>query len=102
MGTRPLLQLLRSHDLVQRDGGKVVNVPFALLLADRVRRADVDIQIAGWRALGLSAYGLMQPDGNARIFAGAFETAAQAAPLAVSVRDAGVAPVMAYRTGRAF
>lgn len=97
-----MLQLLRSHDLVQRDGGKVVNVPFALLLADRVRRVDADVEIAHWRAQGLPAYGLMQPDGNARIFAGAFETAAQAAPLAVSVRDAGVAPVMAFRTGRAF
>ena len=75
--------------------------PFALLL-EEVRGADVAAAIARWEQLGVRAYGLQQDDGSVRIFAGAFETAAQAVWLASTLRDLGADPQVAYRTGRMF
>ena len=49
-------------------------------------------------AAGIAAYALIQDDGSIRLYAGAFETPAQAArSLAASVRDAGTAPAVAYQ-----
>jgi hypothetical protein len=45
---------------------------------------------------------LLQDDGRARLFAGAFETPGQSALVALSLRDIGVEPVLAFRTGRTF
>jgi hypothetical protein len=46
-------------------------------------------------------YTLMQDDGGARIYAGAFATAAQSAELIKSLRAAGFKPVLVYRIGSA-
>jgi hypothetical protein len=101
-GADALLVELRAKGLVRRDAGAVVRVPYALMLADNVPRSEIAAQIDTWRGRGITAYALQQDDGGIRLFAGAFETAAQAAPLAASVRDAGVGAVLAFRTGRTF
>ncbi len=101
-GADGLLVELRDKGLVRHDAGAVVRVPYALMLADRVPRSEIASQIDTWRGRGITAYALLQDDGGIRLFAGAFETAAQAAPLAASVRDAGVGAVLAFRTGRTF
>ena len=101
-GADSLLAALRASNVVRSENGLVVRVPYALLLADSVARDMVAHEIDVWRGRGISAYALLQEDGSARLYAGAFETAAQAAPLAASVRDAGTVPVVAYRTGRMF
>ncbi len=101
-GADSLLAALRASKVVRGENGLVVLVPYALLLADSVARNRVAQAIDVWRGRGISAYALLQDDGSARIYAGAFETAAQAAPLAASVRDAGTVPVVAFRTGRMF
>jgi hypothetical protein len=62
----------------------------------------VSAALAQWEARGIGAYALLQDDGNARLFAGAFETPGQAVLLALSLRDAGAVPVVAVRTGRMF
>ena len=77
-------------------------MPYALLLASGIRSPDVPAALARWHALGIPAYALVQDDGSARVFAGAFETSGQAALLAKSLRDLGTAPVVAFRTGRTF
>jgi hypothetical protein len=97
-----LLDAVRSRGIVRRDAGVVVRVPYALLLGVGVARNRADIVVNSWRSRGIAAYGLLQDDGSVRVYAGAFETPAQAAPLAASVRDAGEQPVVAIRTGRAF
>jgi hypothetical protein len=97
-----LLVELRDKGLVRRDAGAVVRVPYALMLADGVERSEIAALLDTWRGRGITAYALLQDDGGIRLFAGAFETAAQAAPLAASVRDAGVGAVLAFRTGRTF
>ncbi len=101
-GADSLLAALRASKVVRGENGLVVLVPYALLLADSVASNRVAQAIDVWRGRGISAYALLQDDGSARIYAGAFETAAQAAPLAASVRDAGTVPVVAFRTGRMF
>jgi hypothetical protein len=50
-------------------------------------------------ARGLVVYTLMQEDGGARLYAGAFVTADQSAELIRSLRSAGIKPVLVYRTG---
>jgi hypothetical protein len=47
-------------------------------------------------------YALLQPDGTARLYAGAFETPDKAALLAATLREAGIEPTLVYRMGRAF
>ena len=101
-GADSLLAALRASRVVRSDNGLVVRVPYALLLADSVAREMVAHEVDVWRGRGVTAYALLQEDGSARLYAGAFETPAQAAPLAASVRDAGTVPVVAFRTGRMF
>jgi len=101
-GADSLLDALRARGIVRRNAGVVVRVPYALLLVERVPQAGADSVVTTWRARGVSAYALLQDDGSARVFAGAFETPAQAAPLAATIRDKGVPPQLAFRTGRAF
>jgi hypothetical protein len=45
------------------------------------------------------AYALLQRDGSARIYAGAFERPAQSSLATTALRVAGLAPVLEYRTG---
>ena len=97
-----LLDALRVRGILGREAGRVVRVPYALLLAPSLTRAEADSVVASWRARGVAAYALQQQDGSAHVFAGAFETTAEAAVLAAAVRDRGTQPVMAFRTGRAF
>jgi hypothetical protein len=101
-GADSLLVELHEKGMLRRGAGAVVRVPYALLLANSVPQSAVAAQIDTWRGRGITAYALLQEDGGVRLFAGAFETAAQAAPLAASVRDAGVGAVLAFRTGRTF
>jgi hypothetical protein len=101
-GADSLLDALRARKVVGRGAGVVVRVPYALLLADKLDGARAKEVVNSWRARGIPAYALVQEDGSVRVFAGAFETAAQAAPLAASLRDAGAPPVVAFRTGRPF
>jgi hypothetical protein len=81
--------------------GRVVAVPYALLLAES-SAAEAEATMARWAAAGIRAYALQQEDGSVRVYAGAFETAGQAVWLASMLRDAGETPRLAYRTGRMF
>lgn len=97
-----LLRVLRKVGVVRSDGGIVVRVPYALLLADDLPPGEAPQEVATWRAKGVQAYGLVQGNGRVRVLAGAFETPAQAAPLAAQLRQAGVPARVAFRIGRVF
>jgi hypothetical protein len=101
-GADSLLAALRRERAVRSGEGRVVTVPYALVLARRVKRTEVAALVRSWRQRGFDAYALMQNDGSVSLLAGAFETPAQAAPLASALRAEGVTPVLVYRTGRAY
>lgn len=96
------LTTLRDRGLVRDDVGRVLRAPYALLLAEGVPPDQADAARAQWESRGIPAYALLQADGRARLFAGAFETPGQSVLVALSLRDIGVEPVLAFRTGRMF
>ncbi len=97
-----LLRSLRDRGLVREDVGRVLRAPYALLLAEGVPADQAPAALARWESRGIPAYALLQDDGRARVYAGAFETPSQSALVALSLRDLGAAPVLAIRTGRTF
>jgi hypothetical protein len=98
-----LLSLRRGGILAGDSTGSVTLAPLALLIdsvptqggiTDAVRAA-----VQKYNARGLSVYPLMQTDGGARLYAGAFATARQSAELMKTLRATGLKPVLVYRTG---
>jgi hypothetical protein len=101
-----LLRALRESRLLADDSvDHVKQTPLALLvdsvpsqggIGDAIRAA-----VQKYAARGMPVYTLMQDDGGARIYAGAFATASQSAELTKTLRAAGLKPVLVYRTGSA-
>ena len=98
-----LLVLRRAGVLANDSAGSITRAPLALLvdsvpsqggISDAVHAAEQK-----YAARGLAVYTLMQNDGGARLYAGAFVTADQSAELIRSLRGAGLQPVLVYRTG---
>jgi hypothetical protein len=95
-----LLARLRSERII--GAGSIVSVPFAFRVEQKVNESIVPSRLAALASRGIIGYALRQTDGSATIYTGAFESPSQAAALADSLRAAGVAPVLVYRTGRTF
>jgi len=100
-----LLLALRNSTVLADSGGTVTRTPLALLvdsvptqggIVDAVRAAMQKYEVRG-----LAIYALMQDDGGARLYAGAFARADQSAELIRQLRGAGLNPVLVYRTGSA-
>jgi hypothetical protein len=98
-----LLLALRQSRVLTDSAGTVTRAPLALLvdsvptqggIVDAVRAA-----VEKYAARGLPVYALIQDDGGARIYAGAFAAADQSAGLIRTLRGAGLKPVLVYRTG---
>ena len=101
-GADSLLAAMRRGKVLRSGEGRVVKVPYALVLANNIEQSNARSLHETWQQRGFNTYVLVQNDGSARLLAGAFETTAQAAPLASALRAAGVTPVIAYRTGRTY
>jgi hypothetical protein len=100
-----LLLALRSSKVLTDSAGSVLRVPLALLI-DSVESQGglsdaVTAAVGKYAAQGVSVYPLLQDDGGARLFTGAFERPQDAAELLRTLRGAGLKPVLVYRTGRA-
>ena len=100
-----LLLALRNSGILDASSGNVATAPLALLvdsvpsqggIADSVRAT-----VQRYETRALPVYALMQDDGGALIYAGAFARADQSAELIRTFRSAGSRPVLVYRTGRA-
>ncbi len=98
-----LLLALRNSTVLTDSGATVTRTPLALLIdsvptqggiVDAVRAA-----VQKYQDRGLASYALIQNDGGARIYAGAFARADQSAELIRQLRGAGLNPVLVYRTG---
>jgi hypothetical protein len=100
-----LLFVLRNAHVLRDSAGSVTRVPLALLvdsvpsqggILDAVRAA-----VQKYDGRGVPVYALMQDDGGARLYAGAFAKADESAEMIRTLRGAGLNPVLVYRTGRA-
>jgi hypothetical protein len=99
-----LLQALRRAGVLASDSAaSVTETPLALLLDSVPTQGGIIDAIRAttqkYAARGLPVYPLVQDDGGARIFAGAFNSADQSAELTRTLRVAGLKPVLVYRTG---
>jgi SPOR domain len=98
-----LLALRRSGILASDSAGNVTQTPLALLVDSVPSQGGIVEAIRSatqkYEARGLPVYPLVQDDGGARIFAGAFTNADQSAELIRNLRAAGLKPVLVYRTG---
>jgi hypothetical protein len=104
MGADQLLGLLRRRHILADSAGSVVRVPLAFLVDSVPSQGGVSAvvrdKIAALASRGVTAYALLQRDGGARLYTGAFERPDQSSLAASALRVAGLTPVLAYRTGR--
>ncbi len=100
-----LLLALRRSNILTDSAGSVLRVPLALLIDSVDSQGGMGDAVATavgkYAALGLSVYPLLQDDGGARLYSGAFERPHDAAELLKTLRGAGLEPTLVYRTGRA-
>jgi hypothetical protein len=90
---------LRNARALQDDAGVVARLPLALRLDTSVPLKEVDAKLRAYDERGIGAYALIQENGDAIIYAGAFSTPTQAAVLYTELESAGLAPALAYRIG---
>jgi hypothetical protein len=97
-----LLDTLRARGIDAARRATIDSLPYALLIERDVPDASVAARLTLHRARGLPVYALLQSNGTARIYAGAFKTIDEARPLADAARAAGISPHLAFRIGRSF
>ena len=96
-----LLRDLQHRGVLGEESGRVVRAPYALLVEARVPAADAAKRVQALAARGVPTYPLSRGDGTVALYAGAFETAGEAAYLARTARAAGLSATLVYRTGSA-
>jgi hypothetical protein len=102
-GADSVLAALRaSRVLDDLAAGAVVNLPLAFRIEQDVAAGAAATAVRQYLARGIPAYALLQDDGSATIYAGAFDSAEQAALLIPSLRASGIEPTLSYRLGRTF
>ena len=97
-----LLDTLRARGM--SDAGRVVieRYPYALLVERDVPDSAVGTRVARYQARGLPVYALLQGNGTARLYAGAFKAPEESNLLTDAMRAAGIPTSLAYRTGRVY
>ena len=93
------LRTALRRDRVLTAEGIVRRAPLALLVERGVTRETAPAMVAGWIEREIPAYALLQDDGTATIYAGAFESPEQSIVLAQKLRTVGVTPSLVYRIG---
>src|SRR5690348_5801997 len=92
-----LLATLSAKGISRDDSTNVVRAPFAFLV-DSVTAEAVPGMLKYFAARGQPVYALRQQDGSARLYAGAFESPAEAALYVDAIRSGGnIKPVLVYR-----
>jgi hypothetical protein len=76
--------------------------PYALLVERDVPDTAVAMRVQRYQVRRLPVYALLQSDGTARLFAGAFKTPEEATVLYEEMRQAGIQTSLVYRTGRVY
>jgi hypothetical protein len=95
-----LLRVARERGIVGDSAGTVLRAPLALLVDSAASMGEVQDIVARYTESGFPAYALLQRDGRALVYVGAFTRPEEAALFAEELSNAGARPVLAYRTGR--
>ena len=101
-GADSLLRAVRVKRYRTAAAAHVVRLPYALLIQKGVSADQASMFVRAYLSKGLPVYPLLQPDGSASLWAGAFRTVEQAQPLVTSFRANGDQPTVMIRTGRSF
>ena len=97
-----LLDTLRARGMSDAGRAVIDRFPYALLIERNVPDSAVGTRVSVYQARGLPVYALLQSDGTARLFAGAFKTPEEATLLTEALSAAGVTTSLVYRTGRVY
>jgi hypothetical protein len=97
-----LLDTLRARG--SSDAGRAVidRFPYALLVARDVPDSAVASRVSVFQTRGLPVYALLQADGTARLYAGAFKAPDEATLLYDALKTSGIQTSLVYRTGRVY
>lgn len=95
-----LLRSLRRQRALASGQGHVIDAPFAILVRSRLSTDEARSRLDDYRAKGMPAYSLIQPDGRVNIYAGAFRTVADAQALLGQLDSDGTALRVVQRAGR--
>ena len=98
-GADSLLARLRAQRMLSATSGRVVRAPYALLVERSVSSDAAKALASGYAGRGLPVYALLQPDGTARLYAGAFESPDKAALLATPCARPGSSPPSCTESG---
>lgn len=100
-----LLSALRAAKSLDDSSGSVIHAPLALLIDSLPSQSGLNAELTktidSYSTRGINLYALIQRNGGARLYSGAFERAEQAGGLLKSLRASGLKPVLVYRTGTA-
>jgi len=97
-----LLDSLRAVGASDAGRAVIEQFPYALLVERDVPDDAVASRVSRYAARRLPVYALLQSDGTARIFAGAFRSPNEANLLYDAMRNAGIQTSLVYRTGRVY
>ena len=97
-----LLRAARTSRVLTESAGLLVRLPLALLVDSVPAGGAVSRVVRQHVTRGVPAYALVQTDGRALVYAGAFARAEESDVLAGQLRAGGLRPVLVYRTGRIF
>lgn len=97
-----LLDTLRARGTSDAGRALIAKFPYALLIERDVPDTAVAARVAAYQARGLPVYGLLQSDGTARVYAGAFKAPEEAASLYDALRTSRIPTSLVYRTGRVY
>jgi hypothetical protein len=97
-----LLDTLRARGTSDAGRAVIDRFPYALLVERDVPDSAVASRVSVYQTRGLPVYALLQSDGTARLFAGAFTTPEEANLLFDALRSSGVSTSLVYRTGRVY
>jgi hypothetical protein len=101
-GAESLLVRLRINRTLAQGFGSVDSYPLAFLVDSGLAPRVVPARLTRYAARGLPVYALRQPNGSTRLFFGAYSSPEQAALAVPQLREAGIRPLLMYRTGRVF
>jgi len=101
-GADSLLRAVRAKRYRNAAAAHIVRLPYAVLIQKGVSADQASMFVRAYLSKGLPVYPLLQPDGSASLWAGAFRAAEQAQPLVTSFRANGDQPTVTVRTGRSF
>ena len=97
-----LLDTLRARGTSDAGRAVIDRFPYALLVERDVPDSAVASRVSVYRTRGVPVYALLQSDGTARVYAGAFKTPEEATSLFDALKTSGVSTSLVVRTGRVY